>query len=180
MSAMRATVIQALWEMYEFDPDFRPPDKEHSCGQIWELEHPPNAVFSLAYCRMKGPSEPHKNTVVSELYIPTAGSAYVCMEGWPGGPLSKDTEPLYAPVGRSHGVVPITPKFECYLVTTPPYSEANQIVPAQQGDESGWSDLLWMKRLRQGTYDRGLNIDPLDESLSTQIREMTKALTIQS
>jgi mannose-6-phosphate isomerase-like protein (cupin superfamily) len=179
MPANRAAVIEALWEVYEFDPDSRPPDKVNGCGQIWEFEYPSKAAFSLAYCRMKGPSTPHWNTHVDELYIPARGSAYIRIGGREETPelAEGDLKAVFAGRRTPHAMAPITEVFECFLVTVPPYTRANKMTPVS-ANTAGWSELSWAMCLERAARQRGHTGIPSGLPDSRRITELVELLTI--
>lgn len=179
---MHTADVASLAEVFCFDPESRPLDKTNGCGEIWELPFPEDAHFSLAYCRMKGPSTPHYNTHVDELYIPDDGTSVFVKAGKHG---CRDTEigpSMSAHVRKEtpHAVVPIDPVVSFYLVTVPPYQSdgpgANRSLTVIDG-VNHWSEPAWVDVLERVAIVRGLPCLRA-ASVHTQCRKLVNALTV--
>ena len=182
MSATDTAALPLLWELFEFDPDSRPHDKEHGCGQIWELPRPPKAVLSLAYCRMRGPSQPHYNTRVYEMYVPVRGRSLFVKAGehrcryteiGPG-------DSVHAKRNGSHAVIPIDPIVDFYLVTNPPYQSdgphKNEMMLIMDG-VNWWDEKIWLKALEKAAQTRGVALQS-DASVRRRIERLVEELTV--
>jgi hypothetical protein len=124
---------------------------------------------------MNGPSNPHFNTEVDELYVAARGEAVAALPH----SIFEDLDlgrSVYVARETPHGIVPLTQVFECYLITVPRYSDDNLMMAALEG-ERGWSELHWAMGLGMALTARGISIAH-QLPVSREIEIVTSALTI--